>query len=47
MHVDGDDKIIDFVEKPANAPTMPGDDTKSLASMGIYHFDADYLYELL
>ncbi len=26
---------------------MPGDDTKSLASMGIYVFDADYLYELL
>lgn len=47
MHVDGDDKIIDFVEKPANPPTMPGDDTKSLASMGIYVFDADYLYELL
>ncbi len=47
MHVDADDKIIDFVEKPANPPTMPGDDTKSLASMGIYVFDADYLYELL
>ncbi len=46
-HVDADDKIIDFVEKPANPPTMPGDDTKSLASMGIYVFDADYLYELL
>lgn len=24
MHVDADDKIIDFVEKPANPPTMPG-----------------------
>ncbi len=47
MHVDADDKIIDFVEKPANPPTMPGDDTKSLASMRIYVFDADYLYELL
>jgi len=26
---------------------MPGDDTKSLASMGIYVFDAEYLYGLL
>jgi glucose-1-phosphate adenylyltransferase len=47
MDVDENDKIIDFVEKPANPPTMPTDATKSLASMGIYIFDADYLYELL
>ncbi len=26
---------------------MPNDPSKSLASMGIYVFDADYLYELL
>jgi glucose-1-phosphate adenylyltransferase len=26
---------------------MPGDKTKSLASMGIYVFDAEYLYQLL
>ena len=26
---------------------MPGDDTKALASMGIYVFNADYLYQLL
>ena len=38
MHVDADDKIIDFVEKPANPPTMPGDDTKSLASMYAHPF---------
>jgi hypothetical protein len=47
MAVDENDKIIEFVEKPANPPAMPGDPTKSLASMGIYVFDADYLYELL
>ena len=35
MHVDADDKIIDFVEKPANPPTMPGDDTKSLATTSV------------
>lgn len=47
MDVDDTDKIIEFVEKPANPPAMPGDPTKSLASMGIYIFNADYLYELL
>ena len=47
MDVDDTDKIIEFVEKPANPPAMPGDPTKSLASMGIYVFNADYLYELL
>ncbi|MCK0150534.1 glucose-1-phosphate adenylyltransferase [Marivita sp. S6314] len=47
MHVDDNDKILEFVEKPAEPPTMPGDDTKSLASMGIYVFEAEYLYEVL
>ncbi|OSL45887.1 glucose-1-phosphate adenylyltransferase [Escherichia coli H605] len=47
MAVDGNDKIIEFVEKPANPPSMPNDPSKSLASMGIYVFDAEYLYELL
>ncbi|WP_039057744.1 glucose-1-phosphate adenylyltransferase [Enterobacter sp. Bisph1] len=45
--VDENDKIIDFVEKPASPPSMPGDETQALASMGIYIFDAEYLYELL
>jgi glucose-1-phosphate adenylyltransferase len=47
MHVDDSDKILDFVEKPADPPAMPGDETKSLASMGIYVFEAEYLYEIL
>ncbi|HBW4585793.1 TPA: NTP transferase domain-containing protein, partial [Klebsiella aerogenes] len=47
MAVDESEKIIEFVEKPANPPAMPNDATRSLASMGIYVFDADYLYELL
>ncbi|WP_275897671.1 sugar phosphate nucleotidyltransferase, partial [Raoultella ornithinolytica] len=47
MAVDENEKIIEFVEKPANPPTMPGDETRSLASMGIYVFDAEYLYQLL
>lgn len=47
MAVDGDSTITSFVEKPAEPPTMPGDNSKSLASMGIYVFNADYLYKLL
>ena len=43
MAVDADWRITDFVEKPADPPPMPGDDSQSLASMGIYVFDADYL----
>ncbi|MEP6876016.1 MAG: glucose-1-phosphate adenylyltransferase [Burkholderiales bacterium] len=39
--------ITDFVEKPADPPTMPGDDTRSLASMGIYIFNARFLYKEL
>ncbi len=44
MAVDGDGLIVDFIEKPADPPPMPGDATRSLASMGIYIFNADYLY---
>ena len=47
MAVDKDRKIIEFVEKPASPPAMPGNDEVSLASMGIYIFNADYLYRLL
>jgi glucose-1-phosphate adenylyltransferase len=39
--------ITSFVEKPADPPPMPGRDDTSLASMGIYVFNADYLYRLL
>ncbi len=47
MAVDENDKILDFVEKPADPPAMPGDPDRSLASMGIYVFDTDFLCELL
>jgi glucose-1-phosphate adenylyltransferase len=40
-------RITAFVEKPADPPPMPGNDKVSLASMGIYVFDAEYLYKLL
>jgi glucose-1-phosphate adenylyltransferase len=47
MAVDSARKITSFVEKPADPPAMPGRDDQSLASMGIYVFDAEYLYKLL
>jgi glucose-1-phosphate adenylyltransferase len=39
--------ITSFVEKPADPPPMPGHAGLSLASMGIYVFNAEYLYRLL
>lgn len=47
MKVDESNRITDFVEKPKDPPPMPGDPNKSLASMGIYVFDADFMYEIL
>ena len=47
MHVDDNYRITDFLEKPENPPTMPGKDDVCLASMGIYVFGRDYLFEQL
>lgn len=47
MAVDDNDRIIDFVEKPSEPPTMPGSDDTSLASMGIYVFETERLFEYL
>ena len=47
MAIDENRAIVEFVEKPADPPPMPGDPNTSLASMGIYVFSADYLYRLL
>jgi glucose-1-phosphate adenylyltransferase len=47
MAIDEDWKITEWVEKPAAPPPMPGNPDKSLASMGIYVFDAQYLYDEL
>jgi glucose-1-phosphate adenylyltransferase len=47
MAVDGQRRVTSFVEKPKDPPTMPGSKDTSLASMGIYVFNADYLYRLL
>jgi len=47
MHVDETDKIIAFLEKPADPPPMPGSTTMSLASMGIYVFETKFLFDEL
>jgi glucose-1-phosphate adenylyltransferase len=47
MAVDEDSLVTEFVEKPANPPAMAGRPEMSLASMGIYIFNAQYLYKEL
>jgi glucose-1-phosphate adenylyltransferase len=47
MHVDENDRIIDFIEKPADPPAMPGKPDVALASMGIYVFETALLFDLL
>lgn len=36
-------RVTQFVEKPKNPPTIPGDDERSYASMGVYIFSTDSL----
>ncbi|MBC8212353.1 MAG: glucose-1-phosphate adenylyltransferase, partial [Gammaproteobacteria bacterium] len=47
LGIDQDENIITFVEKPENPPTIPGNPERSLASMGIYIFNASMLSEKL
>jgi glucose-1-phosphate adenylyltransferase len=47
MHVDKDDRIIDFIEKPADPPAMPDNPDMALASMGIYVFETKRLLDIL
>ncbi len=47
MHVDDDDTIVDFLEKPADPPGMPDKPDMALASMGIYVFGTEFLADLL
>ncbi len=47
MAVDASDQIVDFVEKPADPPAMPGKPERSLASMGIYIFNTGFLFDML
>ena len=43
MHVDETSQITDFLEKPKDPPSIPGDPDHALASMGIYIFDWKFL----
>ena len=47
MHVDEQDRITEFLEKPADPPGIPGDEENALASMGIYVFNWKFLRDLL
>ncbi|MEQ1526789.1 MAG: glucose-1-phosphate adenylyltransferase [Gallionella sp.] len=47
MDVDSESRVVEFVEKPANPPSIPGKPEKALASMGIYVFNSQFLYEQL
>jgi glucose-1-phosphate adenylyltransferase len=47
MHVDSEDRIVSFLEKPADPPGIPGNPTMALASMGIYVFQTKFLLEQL
>ncbi|WP_088347181.1 MULTISPECIES: glucose-1-phosphate adenylyltransferase [Rhodomicrobium] len=47
MQVDQDDRIIQFLEKPADPPGMPDKPDMALASMGIYVFQTNFLFDAL
>jgi glucose-1-phosphate adenylyltransferase len=47
MAVDRSHQILDFVEKPADPPAIPGKPDQSLASMGIYVFNTGFLFDML
>ncbi len=47
IEADADGKILDFHEKAESPPTMPGDDTRVLASMGNYVFTTSTLVDIV
>jgi len=47
MQVDAADRIVSFLEKPADPPAIPGRPDTCLASMGIYVFRTPFLADLL
>jgi len=47
MSINEEGRIVRFTEKPENPEATPTDPSKALASMGIYVFGAEFLYEQL
>ena len=47
MHVDEENRIMSFLEKPKDPPSMPGSPELALASMGIYVFETKFLTDQL
>ena len=47
MQVDENGRIIQFLEKPKDPPAMPGKPDMALASMGIYVFATNSLFDQL
>lgn len=47
VEVDSENRILSFVEKPADPPMMPDAPDRALASMGIYIFNAAFLLNYL
>jgi len=47
MAANNEGRVVEFVEKPENPPAMPDKPGTSLCSMGIYVFNAAFLFEQL
>lgn len=47
MQIDRSRNVTGFVEKPPNPEPMPGETDRCLANMGVYVFDANFLFEEL
>jgi glucose-1-phosphate adenylyltransferase len=47
MHVDTTDRIVSFIEKPKDPPGLPDRPDIALASMGIYVFETEFLFDQL
>jgi glucose-1-phosphate adenylyltransferase len=47
VHVDEKWRVVDFVEKPPDPPTIPGDPDHCLVNMGVYLFDTPDLVRVV
>jgi glucose-1-phosphate adenylyltransferase len=47
MAIDASDRITSFLEKPKDPPGMPDNPDMALASMGIYVFETNFLFDQL